>query len=138
MSINFWVSSLSVKALVVFFCLFSACSDDDEGFQEATPSITKPSVSAVSVSTVDTALAFEAEVAADGGGQILRRGFIWHTHDDYDIQFNTGSSFNGEGMGSFRTVTGDFEVGVEYHVKAYAENQMGVAYGPSRTVTRNR
>ena len=67
------------------------------------------------------------DVTYDGGGEVTARGLVWSmnsdpTTDDPKIE-------GGAGMGTFVSNLADLEKFVTYHVRAYAINSAGTAYG---------
>lgn len=74
---------------------------------------------------------FSAEVGGvisdDGGAEITARGFVWGTEADPTI--NDDKIPAGTGKGKFTAVLENLQPNTQYHVRAYAENSVGIAYG---------
>lgn len=70
-------------------------------------------------------------VADNGRSAIRRRGMCWSTASQPTIVNNHTDAGNGEGM--FSATLNNLQQGQIYHVRAYAENCMGVAYGQEVT-----
>ncbi|MBE0640024.1 MAG: hypothetical protein IH598_16015 [Bacteroidales bacterium] len=67
-------------------------------------------------------------VTEDGGAPVTARGVVWSTTPNPTLEVNEGFTTDGEGSGEFTSVI----IGtpnITYHVKAYATNCIGTAYG---------
>ena len=67
-------------------------------------------------------------VLSDAGFDILARGICWSTASEPTI--NNAHTSNGIGLGSFVSQMTNLEPNSTYHVRAYAQNSSGIAYGP--------
>ncbi|MBQ9435345.1 MAG: fibronectin type III domain-containing protein, partial [Bacteroidales bacterium] len=67
------------------------------------------------------------EVIADGGANITERGFCW-SHSATPTIDNTHQSVSGT-LGDFSMEMSGLALGSIYHVRAYATNSVGTAYG---------
>ena len=67
-------------------------------------------------------------VTADGGGTVTARGVCWSTTLDPVIGA-TNTTTNGTGTGAFTSPITGLLPGTAYHVRAYATNSAGTAYG---------
>ena len=67
-------------------------------------------------------------VLSDAGFDILARGICWSTASEPTI--NNAHTSNGIGIGSFVAQMTNLEPNSTYHVRAYAQNSSGIAYGP--------
>ncbi|WP_316747739.1 hypothetical protein [Pedobacter gandavensis] len=72
------------------------------------------------------------EVLNDGEAPVLVRGVVWSTEENPSL-INSTSSSNGAGLGVFNSVMGGLESNTVYHVRAYATNVVGTAYGADKT-----
>jgi hypothetical protein len=70
-------------------------------------------------------------VISDGGSIINSRGICWSTNPDPTIL--DSKSINGNGTGVFASTINDLLQGTIYHVRAYATNSAGTAYGNDLT-----
>ena len=66
-------------------------------------------------------------ITDDGGAAITARGVCWSRESGPDITNDIIPS--GTGAGSFTVTIEGLEPNTEYHVRAYAENSIGLAYG---------
>lgn len=69
-----------------------------------------------------------ATVLSDGGDPIITAGLCWGTTVDPTIVSNSGMTTDGYFGQFFSNLTG-LTVGTTYHVRAYATNSTGTAYG---------
>ena len=67
------------------------------------------------------------EITDDGGAEVTVRGFCWGTGTNPTITDDFLPS--GKGPGKFTGTIEDLEPNIQYHVRAYAENSVGIAYG---------
>lgn len=68
-------------------------------------------------------------VSADGGATVTERGVCWGTSLNPTIDKLSNRLANGSGTGTFSATIAPLLPGVQYHVRAYAINSAGVAYG---------
>jgi hypothetical protein len=66
-------------------------------------------------------------VTSDGGGTILARGICMSTSANPTIA--NSPTNDGSGIGSFTSYKSGLSSGTTYHIRAYAQNTAGVAYG---------
>ena len=103
---------------------------EDVPFTTATrpPEVTWPLVTTAPVTDITTASAVSGgTVTSDGGTAIIAGGLCWST----TINPSTGDSHtvDADGTGSFVSVITDLNPATTYHVRAYASNVAGTAYG---------
>ncbi len=70
------------------------------------------------------------EVVAEGEFDVESRGICWSTSTQPTI--SNAHTVNGAGMGPFTSRMDNLEPNTTYHVRAYAQNSSGIAYGPER------
>lgn len=82
-----------------------------------------------------TAVGCEGTIVSDGGAEILESGFCWSSSNAEptldDNLFTKGIKASGQYTCQ---ITG-LSTGVQYYVRAYAINEVGVAYGDVKTFT---
>ena len=102
--------------------------------QDPTPSLFKPAVETLDVTSITSNSATcSGEVTNDGGAEVIERGICWSisanpTVDDYHIAA-------GVGTGAFTAMMSGLVANTTYHVRAYATNEVGTAYGLDREFT---
>jgi hypothetical protein len=98
-----------------------------------------PLVSAVTVNSLDWPNAsFSATVTSDCG--ITQKGFVWNLVGNPIIngnQLQGKFTQEGTGVGSFTSVISQMAPNMVFKVRAYAQNEVGLIYGPETTITVN-
>ena len=72
-------------------------------------------------------------VYSDGNATVTERGLCWSTTPNPTIENNHLTA--GSGLGGFSIQLSDLEPMTTYHVRAYATNSAGTAYGDDKTFT---
>lgn len=94
-----------------------------------------PTVTTTAVSGITpVSAASGGNVTDDGGNNVTQRGVCWNTTGTPVITADPFTS-NGTGIGSFSSVAQVLNAGTTYHVRAYATNNVGTAYGNEFTFT---
>jgi hypothetical protein len=100
------------------------------------PPASLPTVTTAAVSGVtSTSAASGGNVTADGGATITARGVCWSTSANPTTADSCSS--DGTGSGSFTSSISGLTQATTYHVRAYATNSVGTAYGEDLTFTTN-
>lgn len=73
------------------------------------------------------------EVTNDGGTEVTERGICWSTNENPTLNGNHFAS--GTGVGAFTALLSGLEANTTYHVRAYATNEKGTAYGLDKEFT---
>jgi starch-binding outer membrane protein SusE/F len=94
------------------------------------PVVTTTAVSAIGK---DSAVS-GGTVTYDGGGTITARGLVWGTSPDPDLTDNVIAAATG-GTGEFISNIEGLTMFTTYHVRAYATNSAGTAYGADVSFT---
>jgi uncharacterized repeat protein (TIGR02543 family)/uncharacterized repeat protein (TIGR01451 family) len=93
-----------------------------------------PNVLTADVSDIGTTSATcGGEVTSDGGSDVLGRGVCWSAAADPTI--TDAHTSDGAGTGSFVSVLTPLTASTTYHVRAYATNALGTAYGADEEFT---
>jgi hypothetical protein len=88
-----------------------------------TPSVTTTAITAITT----TGASSGGNVTSDGGDAVSARGVCWSTSAN---PTTAGShTTNGTGSGAFASSITGLTAGTQYHVRAYATNTAGTAYG---------
>ena len=95
------------------------------------PTLTTTAVTAVTYTTAVSG----GNVLADGGGTVTGRGVCWATTLNPTIANSVTN--DGTGTGAFVSNIAGLTPGVQYHVRAYAVNSAGTAYGNEVVFTAN-
>lgn len=72
-------------------------------------------------------------ISDDGGVAVTARGVCWSTSSNPTIANSTTT--DGTGTGSFVSSISGLQPSITYHVRAYATNSVGTAYGNEQTFT---
>ncbi len=67
------------------------------------------------------------DVVNDGGEEVTERGICWGTNENPNLNDNHIAA--GMGTGPFTAIMNGLEANTTYHVRAYATNEAGTAYG---------
>ncbi len=98
------------------------------GELEFTTTATFPTVTTATPETItDSSATSGGNVTNEGGTPVTARGVCWSTSADPTI--NDDSTNNGQGTGAFISAITGLSHLTEYHVRAYATNSAGTAYG---------
>ncbi|MDP4222586.1 MAG: fibrobacter succinogenes major paralogous domain-containing protein [Bacteroidota bacterium] len=93
------------------------------------PTITTADPAATSTSTA----AGGGTISNDGGSPVTARGVCWSTSANPTI--NNNKTSDGTGIGSFTSNITGLSPSTTYHVRAYATNSVGTAYGTDKSFT---
>lgn len=74
-------------------------------------------------------------VSFDGHTDVTRRGLVWSTHPEPDIDNNDGKSDDGSGDGIYSSIITDLQPETEYYYRAYATNYTDTGYGTEYSFT---
>ena len=98
------------------------------------PEIMLPTVITAMVTEITTNSAqCGGEVVDDGGAEVTERGICWGTNENPTLDDNHVAA--GSGIGNFTAAMSELEASIIYHVRAYAINEAGTAYGLDREFT---
>lgn len=93
--------------------------------------ITLPTVVTAEVTEITTNSAKSGgEVTNDGGAEVTERGICWSTNANPTLSDSHVAA--GTGTGAFTASMSGLEANTTYHVRAYATNEKGTAYGLDR------
>ncbi len=74
-------------------------------------------------------------ISYDGGSSVYARGVIWSTSPNPSFENYMNYTDNGTGVGEFVSNITGLDQGVTYYVRAYAINNVGIAYGQQEVFT---
>lgn len=95
----------------------------------ALATVTTSALSSVTTTTASGG----GNVAADGGATVTARGICWSTTANPVVTGN--HTTDGTGTGSFTSAVTGLTAATTYHVRAYATNSVGTAYGGDSVFT---
>lgn len=93
------------------------------------PSLTTAAVTDITQTTATGG----GNISSDGGGSVTARGICYSTTSNPTLE--DGKTINGTGTGDFTSPFTGLAPGILYHVRAYATNFIGTAYGNEVTFT---
>ena len=106
------------------------------GAQVSFKTLTLPTLTTTTASNVLTTTATSGGViSADGGASVTARGVCWSTSASPTT--SDPKTTNGTGIGTFTSNITGLTTGTTYHVRSYATNSVGTAYGTDKTFTTN-
>jgi hypothetical protein len=122
------MKKIKLLLILVFFAagitLFDSCKKDPE-----LPTLTTTAVSNITVSSVTAG----GNISSDGGEEVTARGICWGTTSEPAIDGQYTS--DAQGVGSFVSNLTGLTSNTLYHIRAYATNSVGTAYGEDITFT---
>ncbi|MBK7213846.1 MAG: hypothetical protein IPH88_11245 [Bacteroidales bacterium] len=93
-----------------------------------------PTVTTTAASSITTTTASSGgNVSSAGGGTVTEKGVCWGSGSNPDINGNHTS--DGTGTGTFSSSITSLTPGATFHIRAYATNSAGTAYGSDLTFT---
>jgi hypothetical protein len=102
----------------------------------STPGMNLPTVTTATVSSItNTTATSGGNVTSEGGGTVTARGVCWGTVANPTTADNQSS--DGTGIGAFASAITGLSPLTPYHVRAYATNSVGMAYGEDISFTTN-
>ena len=119
------VSTFFVACMTTFL----GCEKDPKA-----PEMATLSTNAVSGITSTSALT-GGIVTSSGGADVKVRGVCWSTSQEPTVA--DSKTTDGAGTGTFTSTITDLTPGTSYHIRAYATNSTGTAYGNEITFTAN-
>lgn len=120
-----------------FYNGFNSMRTMTKPFKTESLPIALPTVITATVTEITTISAKGGgEVTNDGGTEVTERGICWSTTANPTISDSHVAA--GTGTGVFAASMSGLEANTTYHVRAYATNEKGTAYGLDREFTTNR
>ena len=100
--------------------------DEDNGDDEVVVEL--PVVATTDVTGItETSAVAGGEITSDGGAEVTARGVCWSINQNPTTE--NDKTVDGSGVGSFTSNMTGLTQNTTYYVRAYAVNEMGVAYG---------
>lgn len=115
---------------VILSCFTIACSKTDNANKQASvPTITTTATTNIT----QTSAISGGNIGSDGGSSVSARGVCWSPNTNPTISDSKTS--DSLGVGSFASNIAGLQPNTQYHVRAYATNSAGTAYGQDVTFT---
>jgi hypothetical protein len=109
---------LELTFFAVWIITFTGCKKDAE-----IPTLTTTAVSGVTTTSASAG----GNVTSSGGAEVTARGVCWSTLRGPNV--SDSKTIDGTGPGSFTSSITGLTPNTTYHVRAYATNSEGTAYG---------
>jgi hypothetical protein len=106
------VTLLILSGIILKFCK-----------EEEVPVVATSDVTTITANTA----ASGGNITSDGGAGVTGRGVCWSANANPTI--SDSKTNDGNGIGQFVSTLGGLNAGLTYHVRAYASNSAGTAYG---------
>jgi len=91
-----------------------------------------PTISTYDITSItDNSSNTGGAITDDGGAVITARGVCWNTTGSATVE--DSKTEDGEGEGEFSSSLSDLSPVTMYYIRAYAENEAGIAYGDEKT-----
>ena len=114
----------SLTLLFIVFIIFSCSTSSDSATNISVPSLTTTIPSSITTTSTSSG----GNISNDGGAAITARGVVWSTNSNPTIPSLTKTT-DGIGSGVFTSAISGLAANTAYHVRSYATNSVGTAYG---------
>ena len=111
---------LSLSLISALFFIFTSCEEDPSPATLSTFSATEITANSAKSG---------GDITDDGGTLVTRRGIIWSSSENPDLDDNEGMTEDGKGKGKFTSELKNLSPNTTYYVRAYSVNSAGTAYG---------
>jgi uncharacterized protein (TIGR02145 family) len=120
------VKNIQKRFSVILLCALlmhvNSCTEENK------PEAELPTVTTVAIDAITSASATSGgSITDDGGAEVTTRGICWSTNSAPTI--SDSKTTDGSGTGTFASALTQLEKNTTYHVRAYATNKVGTAYG---------
>lgn len=134
---HFTLLVTGLNALTKYYVRAYATNQTGTGYGDEltffTGDVTSPEVIITNVTVNSYSVTVDCNVISDGGDNVNKRGVCWSTSPDPEY---TGNHLTcGNGTGTFSVELTSLEPETQYHVRAYAINNIDVAYSDEQTFT---
>lgn len=114
----------SIFTVVVLF-LAPSCLKEDQPVRFIFPELTTVAPTSITTTMVTTG----GNITSDGGSAIIASGVCWRSSANPSIATADSTSVDGTPTGQFASIITGLVAGKAYHIRAYATNANGTAYG---------
>jgi len=101
----------------------------DSGILTDVPTVVTNIISSIS----DTSAQSGGNITSDGGATVIARGVCWSISENPSV--SDSKTNDGSGAGTFTSIITGLSPITTYHVRAYATNSTGIAYGGDSSFT---
>ena len=115
------ISGVTLCLLSIF--LIHSCQKDSPAPTPVLSTITTTTISAITQTTAVSG----GNITSDGGASVTARGVCWSTTANPST--SDSKTTDGTGTGQFVSSLSGLTPGTTYHIRAYATNSVGTAYG---------
>jgi hypothetical protein len=110
--------------LAILLLLLNSCKKDKTVTPTGLPTVSTAAVSGITSSAATSG----GTVSAEGTSPVTARGMVWSTQSNPTVDLTT-KTIDGAGTGTFTSTISGLTANTVYHVRAYATNNTGTAYG---------
>lgn len=115
--------SIIISVLTVIILILHSCK------KEELPTLSTSTITNITATSASSG----GNVTSDGGAEVTARGVCWSLNANPSISDLKTS--DGSGEGQFTSNLSGLSAGSTYHVRAYATNSVGTAYGADLSFT---
>ena len=113
---------VSVILLCALLAYVNSCTEENN------PEVQLPTLTTLTISNITSASASSGgNITDDGGAEVTARGVCWSTNASPTV--SDSKTMDGTGAGTFASSLNELSKNTTYHVRAYATNKAGTAYG---------
>lgn len=122
---------INASVFIVLMTLMTpGCIEEDYPVRLVFPELTTAAASNITASSATSG----GEITYDGGIGITARGVCWSVYANPSIAFPDSTTADGTGIGQFSSNIDGLLANKTYHIRAYATNPEGTAYGQDITI----
>ena len=123
-----FLSSIFLTVTMLF--LAAGCIKEDYPVRLVFPVLTTASASDITASSAVSG----GDITSDGGNAVTARGVCWSVFGNPSVAFPDSTTVDGTGIGQFTSSIDGLLANKTYHIRAYATNGEGTAYGQDITI----
>jgi plastocyanin len=128
------MKSISVRSILILPILILMLGSCSKNSGTNNPSVTIPVLTTASVSAItQTTATAGGNVTSAGNGTVTARGVVWGLTANPTI--SDSKTVDGTGTGTFSSSVTGLTANTTYHLRAYATNSAGTAYGSDMIFT---
>jgi formylglycine-generating enzyme required for sulfatase activity len=141
---DFTTEIKNLKEGSIFYVRAFAVNEKGIAYGEETSFSTQdyalPALTTTDVTNIEhTSATSGGNITSDGNNEVTARGIVWsYNHENPTVKQNDGIITEGKGTGEFSCEMTNLQKGTTYHVKCFATNQKGTAYGNKITFTTKK